>query len=49
MQPADENEWGITLEDDAPTEQPVEPKKEAFVEVKKEQTLEELMKSMKQL
>ncbi|TNV77376.1 hypothetical protein FGO68_gene8790 [Halteria grandinella] len=43
-----ENEWGITL-DGGEDEQVQEKKPEAFVEVKKEQTLEELMKSMKQL
>ena len=45
-----DNEWGISLaSDDAVGTTEVQEQKETFVEVKKEQTLEELMKSMKAL
>lgn len=43
-----ENEWGITL--DGGEDEVVQAKQEeTFVQVKKEQTLEELMNSMKKL
>jgi ubiquitin-like modifier-activating enzyme 5 len=45
-----ENEWGISLEEPGEAQGEAEKeKREAFVEVRKEQTLEELMKSMKKL
>jgi hypothetical protein len=43
-----ENEWGISL-DSSEDSQPAQVVKETFVEVKKEQSLAELMASMKKL
>ena len=43
-----ENNWGISLDGGEDSSEP-EVKKETFVEVKKEQSLAELMASMKKL